>query len=248
MSIGSILFGTKPKAETQELGTLGPEQMRVIQEVILPFFLGNKPEDAGAAVPGLSNLQGASLSALEQLAEQLAVGSANPTTSAAQGAVTDILNRGGDRFDEFFNSNVRDPAIRDFNENVLPAISREFASSFFGSDRERADRFATRDLLDSLTRARADLSVRNDQTRLDAARQAPGLDNVEFQQLIQSLQAGEIPRNVDLQRLAAQDQRLAQLLNFLGLQTKENVVLNKPGSSGLAGDLIQGGAKIIAGA
>lgn len=50
-------------------------------------------------------------------------------------------------FDEFFRRGVQDPALRQFNEEVLPGIaSRTAPSNFFGSERLRAESDAISDL------------------------------------------------------------------------------------------------------
>ena len=65
-------------------------------------------------------------------------------------------------FNNFYDTNVRDPLLEDFQENVLPGIGRKFATSgFYGSDRIRSDDLAREDLLDELVKGRANLALQD---------------------------------------------------------------------------------------
>lgn len=118
-----------------------------------------------------------------------------PQLSAdAQQALAQILSGNPQDFEKFFKASVQDPAIRQFQEQVLPQISRKFANQFFGSDRQRADQLATRDLLRSLTEARAGLAFKTDQAARERQAQGVSLAEQDLQRLTQG-------RGIDAQTL-----------------------------------------------
>ncbi len=243
MGILDTLFGESPSTETFDLSTLTPEQQRLFRETLVPF-LGRPISEAGAAVPGMSALESTSLAGLEQLAKDLVSGQGaeGGLRRQATSAVGDILSQGPTDFEDFFQTTVRDPALRDFEEDVLPRIGREFGGNqFFGTERISADEAAREDLLESLTRARSDLAFRTRESDTQSRLQAAGLSSQigTSGDLISLLGAGALPRNIELQRLAREDKRVAQLLEALGLQAKENVVVASGGTEGIAGDLLK---------
>ena len=71
-------------------------------------------------------------------------------------------------FDDFFQTNVQDPLLESFQEDVLPGISRsQGPTGFFSGDRLRQDEQAREDLLGQLVRSRSDLAFRTDQAQRD---------------------------------------------------------------------------------
>ena len=123
--------------------------------------------------------------------------------------------------------------------NILPGISRRFASSgFHGSERRQSDQRAQEEFLKELVSSRSELGFRARNQDREALLQGIGLSSqvssAPMEELFRLLQAGEVPRQADLDRLAAQDRRVAQILNFLGVPTNENVVITEE-SEGIGG-------------
>ncbi len=190
--VGDFLLGTKPKAKVKQKSLLSKEQ-QVAQGELLKSLQG----------PVLGRIEETSLEGLEQAALQRVEGP-------------------GPAFDEFFKTSVQDPLLEDFEETILPRISRRFApSGFHGSERQQADRFAKEDLLKSLTRSRSELAF--------------GSRESELNQL--------------LAIFGARGGRADQLQDFLRTRTTENIVKNIPGTKGLINTAIESSgdiAKLVA--
>jgi len=126
----------------------------------------------------------------------------------AQQALEQMLSGTPQQFEEFFQKAVQEPALQQFNEQVLPMIARQYAAQFFGSDRERADMLAQRELIRALTQARADLAFQAAQEARN--RQQVGIQ-LEQADLVRQAQervadaqvADQIARTLGQQQLAA---------------------------------------------
>lgn len=262
MGFFDFLFGEGPSTETTVLDTLTPEQQQALNQLLRDLG-GASPTFGGETSVDASELQTLSLEALEQRA--IALGDPNRESALAQGAADTLLKfldfESQDAgIDDFFNTNIRDPALEDFQENVLPRISRDFGgANFFSSERRTADRESQEELISSLTQARSGLAFNareSDRNRaLQAAGLIPALDALErgdTSELLALLQAGEsatglTERNLarDFDRFLAEQgiasDRRAQLLGGINTQSFENVVTQNPGSSGLIPSLLGGG-------
>ncbi len=251
MGIGDFLFGSKPKIKTSELSTLTPEQQELLKKLLGQFTTeggaGFQPEGFGGELSaGLGGLEQTSLAALEQSA--LSSADPNNILNQAGDALKKIFGAGPTDTTDFFNTNIRDPALQSFEETVLPRISRDFGgANFFSSERSEADEGARGDLIESLTRSRADVNVRSRESNLDRILQgiglAPGLEGEKRSGLLALLEAGGVERGVRQGALdrefgefsRVQDERsrrIAQILAALGITGKENIVTALPGSQG----------------
>ena len=77
-----------------------------------------------------------------------------------------IFDQPATDFDEFFRTNVQDPLLSQFQEDILPGISRsQGPSGFFSGDRRALDQRAQDELLQQLTRSRSDLAFRTEESR-----------------------------------------------------------------------------------
>ena len=261
MGIKDFLFGSKPKIDVKDLSTLTPEQQKILKQILGQFGAQGgadfQPEGFGGDLSaGLGDLEQTSLAALEQSA--LSSADPNNVLNQAGEALKGIFSGGQSDVTDFFNTNIRDPALQSFEETVLPGISRDFGgANFFSSERQDADDRARRDLTTGLSSARADVNLRSRESNLDRILQgiglAPGLESAGTDSLLKFLEAGGVERGVRQDALdrefgefgRVQDEkfkRLQAILAALGLQGKENVVTALPGSSGFITDIIAAAA------
>ena len=226
----SVLLGKAPSIDQRSLDLLDPAQRELLLQ--LTEFLGQPIEDAGA----LGGTQQTSLEALEQLA--LGAVSGEGAIGSAGGALEGILGRGPTDIDEFFDTTIRDPLIEDFNEILLPNIGKRFAGQFFGGERQEAERRGFEDLLGTLARERSRVSLegrrQDDQSTISAAGAATDQSQGLLALLSTLFTAGGVEGG-------QQNERIQQILQALGLSTKENVVTVDPGSSGLLSSFLGGG-------
>jgi len=226
MAIGDFLFGSKPKTTTSSLETLTPEQKALFESYLTQL----------QQTPSTSALQSTSLAGLEQYATNLVGGQgAGGAGGAAGSTLQDILTSGPADFEQYFQEAVYDPAIRQFQEETLPAISRKFApSGFYSSERLRADERSREDLIQSLTAARAQTGYEayqsNIENQLAALGLTPEIAGMDLEQLGLLYGIGA----------EGQNQQLALMLAALGIPMKENIVTQTAGSSGFFGGLAGG--------
>lgn len=266
--ITDAIFGTKSEAKSSQLPTMTPEQQKLLSQLIQQLggedlLQGGVTPYQGRLTTETSPLENMSLAALEQQAMNLV--SPGSVNANAQGTVNDLMQSGGwdaNTLEQFFKSNVADPSIKDFNEQILPGITRRFGGSgAFGSDRMLQESRAARDLGDTLTKARTNLAFQSKEAannrRLQAAGLAPSVSGAPIQQLLQTLSAGGVPRGVDMSNIAAQYQefvrqqqskkdRTAAILAALGLKPFENQTVVTPGQPGLLQGFAQGAGAGVA--
>lgn len=267
--LGDILFGSGGELETRQVGTLTPEQDALLRTLIGQLGgVGRTPtgmaprggkmtraqliEQAagggGSTLPtGTMDIAGGnfldeaeqtSLAGLEERAMMRATGGLEAESNAALQELIKGRGSPGD-FEDFFATNVRDPMLEDFRENISPAISRSFGgSSFFGSERAQADRAASEDLIQSLTQSRSKLAM-DERTQsadrmLRAIGLAPEVDRVNTETLIKELSALGTGRQ-------ARNERINQLMNLLGVKGVENLGGMTSGTTGLVQAFLGGG-------
>ena len=251
MGIGDFLFGTKPRVETRELDLLSPEQQALLKDLLSQFTKEGggafDPEGfAGELSAGLGGLEQTSLAALEQSA--LSSADPNNILNQAGDALKKIFATGPSDTTDFFNTNIRDPALKSFEETVLPGISRDFGgANFFSTERGEADTRAREGLLTGLTAARSDVALKSRESNLDRILRgvglAPGLEGQKTSSLLAFLEAGGVERGVRQEALDREfgefsrvqeekARRLRQILEALGIETKENIAIGLPGTEG----------------
>jgi hypothetical protein len=262
------LFGSDPELQVETRTTMTPEQQALMRVLIgqLGGVGGGGPATGwsggdraslarfaqGGGVGGmggpegtldiaggnfLSGMENTSLAALEERAMARATGGME---GAGNEALMELIqNRGGvGGFEDFFQSNVQDPALRDFTEKIKPAIGRSFGgSSFFSSERATQDKNASNELITSLTKARADLSLQDRNASAQRLLQAIGLgsqvDATNTDTLIKELGAFGTERG-------ARNERINQLLALLQMRGIENLGAGLPGTTGLAQSFVGG--------
>ena len=252
--ISDFLFGRKPKKEIDTLSTLSPEQQELV-EFLQPFLTGENLADIqGVETPPLSDLQTTSLAGLEQLALGIAGGGTEQQGLLQTGrqAAGDILTRGPTDIEDFFRTNIADPSLKFFREEISPDITSKFApSGFFSSERLGAEETALENLLSSLVRSRESvaLGARQQDTNavLEAIQSIAGLGGTDIADLTGLLVPGELEREAFREKQAApiqeRERRLAAIFKALGLPAIENVVTTTPGTPGLINTLAGAAAK-----
>lgn len=272
--VGEAIFGESPSAEIESGRTVGPGQVAV-NTVLKELFTGTGKLPASIASPdqgsfqafedpivaGLSDLEQLSLAGIEELTSGIAAGGVpgqgQEVAGASQQALLDLLAQGPQDFEDFFQSAVAQPLIEQFNEEILPGISRRNASGFFGSERIRADERAAEDLSEALAGTRGELAFTSRENQLnrvlEALGLAPGIAGLggqlageELGLLERGLAAGSVPREVETSQLVSLyeeflrgqkfDERLInQMIGFGTAPTTENIGIALGGSEGLIG-------------
>jgi len=173
-------------------------------------------------MPGMNSMQGRSLAALEQLAmggpgQGMSAAQVN-TSDAGRRALDEMLTRGPTDSEEFFNKTIRDPAMRDLFELVLPQAKR--GTTGIGSQWGGVSSDSQEDILskfmEDMVGQRAAVGRENrmadDATKLAALTQAlPGLEgtssslrNQRISELLTMYQGGENARQIEVQRRQAE--------------------------------------------
>ncbi len=265
MGFLDILFGEGPSTETLTLDTLTPEQQNSLNTLLRE--LGGAPATFGGNVNvEHGDLSQLSLAGLENRAE--ALGDPNRQSALSTQATDSLMKllnfeNSDANIEDFFRTNIRDPALEEFQKSILPAISRDFGgSNFFSSERTETDRNAQGELIDSLTRARSGLAFNARESDRNRALQALGLvpesENRELNQLLALFGAGQedtalAERNVGREfdqfvtESGIDQTRINQLLAGINTRSFENVVIANEGTQGIAGPLIAAAGTALGG-
>ena len=265
MGLFDSIFGKEPKATTESRSILTPEQDDLLRKLIAQLG-GSDTTTTPYTKPisaGLSNLEGLSLTALENLAQQ--VGSPDSLMGKARGAVGDVIDSGGSPVDweGVYRDSIRDPSIQEFRDTILPEITGRFrGTGAFSSDRMKQEILATDRLSKNLVGARSELAYKTNTDAvnrlLQASGMAPALQDADLRELTTLLAAGGVPREAENERLKAdyleylrgetgKSERIQQILAALGQRAFENITTVTPGSSGLLGGLAQGFGSALGG-
>jgi len=261
MGFLDVLFGSGPSSEEHVLDTLTPEQETALNSLLQE--LGVPREQFENNFGGQDDLSSLSLEGLEERARLLADPNrgSNLNAQASETLMKFLDFESADAgIEDFFQTNIRDPALEEFQRNILPAISRDFGgANFFSSERQGSDARAQDTLIDSLTRSRSNLAFQSresDRNRaLSALGLAPSISGANTNELLALLQGGEGVKQSNFQRdfdtfLANQNvdaNRINQLLAGINTQAIENVVTTDPGSSGLFGEVIGAAGSVLGG-
>ncbi|TXH53951.1 MAG: hypothetical protein E6Q97_11930, partial [Desulfurellales bacterium] len=201
MGLFDSLFGSKPKAETTQQPVMTPEQSALLAELIKAFEGKPKaPSEAftpyeGQLSAGTSNLQNASLAAIEEAVMQQATGGSG--NEKAKQTYSNMIDSGGMpvNFDEAFTKGVRDPLLYDFENQVIPRIQSTFAgNAAFGSDKGKARELMVKNLMDTLAGERAKMQYQTSTDALGRVMQSAaglsGVDSAQIANLVTALNAG----------------------------------------------------------
>lgn len=256
MGLLDSVFGSAPEAEVTQHSTLRPEQEQILKQ--LSGIFNKRGADAtpfpGDLNVGLSGLEGVSLQALENRSEDLLAGESE-VLNRGKGALVDLLTSQPADIDDFFTTNVQEPILTAFEDN-LGTIGRRFSKNFFGTGRKEQESRAFEDTFDALTKERSSAAFNERNRTLDRTLAATGLvpeiAGAETNELLKLLGAGGVPRGVETDNLLRQyqefvrqqgqgDQQIAQMIATLGVPTLENIATVTGGSQGLLGGFLSGG-------
>jgi hypothetical protein len=179
--------------------------------------------------------------------EQMAMDRVAPNQQADEALSGIIAGKGNPTdFTDYFNTNVQDPALKDFSTKIMPAISRSFGgSSFFGSERGQADRNASSDLMTGLTASRSKMAFDTQESANNRLLTALGLQP-QVQQARSNMAVTELGAK-GVER-GARDTRINQLLQLLQTKGIENLGAGLPGSTGMLQSFAGGFGQGIGGA
>ena len=230
--------GDSPSSNTSSAPTMTPEQIAKLNELLASLQVGGSAGDAynKPLVADQNTLQGASLSALEQLA--LNAVNPNGQNDVASNALKDIINAGPTDV----NASVVDPTMQDFIQRVLPAISGRFSGmSGFGSDKMLQEGIASGNVATAIAKARADALQQQQANKMQAASLLPSTQGGAIQNLLALQGAGGVAQATAQQPLTAnyeefkrqqamKQQNLDNILQALGLKSTENITTVNPGT------------------
>lgn len=216
VSIGDFIFGTESSAEFQTKPTKTKTQTKAIDDLVRSLFTEFEGFDTTPQPTGRQQ-------ALQTNIDQL-IGS----YGGASGTLSSLLNIDQGALDEEFNAAVRDPLIRDFEEQILPMVTRRYGGASFGSERKEAEARTYEDLLQTLSSERAQFQSQNRQRQLQALGLIPGLSSGFGA-------AAEFADIEELRRQQAYQERLQLIQSLLGATGQnvfENLAVAKPGQAG----------------
>lgn len=223
MGLFDSLFGSSPDVDKSQMSLWNKGQQQLFEDFLLPLL--QNPDFVTGPTQGPF---GGSLAALEQWAQNVYGGGVTEGGQQAQTALLDILNRGPSDIDNYFTQTVEKPLLESFREDVLPGISRKFApSGFYSSQRIESEDRAREDLLDALTRSRADVAFQARENDLGRILQSGST--------LLSNELGTRGQLMDLfnQGFNRQATQAQLMLSALGLRPHENIATVTPGSPGL---------------
>lgn len=259
-----FLFGESPSQDITPTTTLTSEQEELLKLLIAQITGGQEGGSFGIETGSLELQSLAGLEALgsslpgDQTESSLA---ATRTSVAGLSALEEIFGRDPTDFEDFFETNIQDPLVEGFEEDIL-GIGTRFSGSFFGGERREAESRSREDLLDALVAGRASTALSFRQQDTQNALSALGLipsvagfaSTSEFAApiakgniLLGLLGGGGTERGVVQQQLDEKNRRLRTGLESLGIGGFENIVFNNPGSEGFIGPLVGGVAGALAG-
>ena len=256
MGLGSFvssIFGGGEEAEATTQSTMNAEQRKILEKLLLPYFesvspVGDYREEAypGKLSTGMSNLEQMSLAALEERAKGFAAGEKTPLRQEGESALTRTLQADPTEWENFYQTNIQEPLLKEFEEDIYPRIGRKYApSGYWSGERARSEEDAVENLTDALTRGRFETGFAARESALErslrGAQMVPEYDETEFNPLLRLLQAGGVPRGVEqgaldreyqdfLRRIGGRGDIVNQMIGAIGVPTTQTVV--KPGSPG----------------
>lgn len=246
MGLFSTLFGGS-KTKVQQYSTLTPEQQRLSKDV-LPSLTTPPAKFDGQVSTTQSGAERYSLKALEQLAMNYADNQGAAVDAGTQ-ALIQILTQGATDFQDYYKNTIYDPALEDFNRDVLPTTRNEFVDQYFSGERRQAELDASRNFGKEMLASRSDIAFKTREADRNAKLQALGLiddvSGVDINNLNNilagagagdELQQGRLDKEYQkfLDEQGASNERVNQVLQYLGTPMVENVAKTKS-SRGILG-------------
>lgn len=260
MNANPTVFGSPPSVDitSRSLLTSGQRDAlsQVLRETMRPGTtdISTIPKFGGDLDIDPSLLEGISLQGLEDRANLLAAGGAE-TINASRQALLEQLTQGPQQFEEFFDKTIREPLVKQFNEEIFPSLTASFSKNFFGSGQRQATARREEDLTEALATEFARLGFESRESNLERKLRASELVNQgagsPTGELVNLFGAGQqatglAERNIDRQfqnylaQLQQRNEQVSQIISAIGIPALENIVINDPGSEGLLGGFLGG--------
>jgi len=195
--------------------------------------------------PGQTALSTASLTAMEQFAQNMYGGGAGADRGMkgqGEDALKHVLAQGPTNVEDFYKTNIEHPMLESFKQDIMPAISREYTpSGFWSSERTRTEERSREDLLDALVQAKAGLEYKSREDNLNRLLQASGMardfSTRDLTELATLFGAGEQQYGREKAVLDEQQRREEvrnrAILAALGLSTQENIAFTGGGQGNI---------------
>jgi hypothetical protein len=263
--------GEAPSTTTQTLDLMTGQQKNILSS--LGNYLNNSSNAItpykGTLSTGDSNLQKQTYSGVESFLNQIpSLQQQNQQNNTDyMGQLKSIIDAGPADTEAYYKTNVEQPAMRTYNQSVLPTIEKTFAGGRYGSDFQRQVQASNQELQNNLVKSRESLLKDQLDQMYNRKLQAIGLEGqLPSMQATQSntintmlntgLTAGTSQRATTqealdkqyLEFIRQQDQKQAgitNILNYLSQRSVENVVSNNGGSSNNTGQMIGAGASAV---
>jgi hypothetical protein len=249
----NLLVGTPASSSTSSAPLMTPEQQAALKKLLEQLQAGNGSDTYQAPLTAnQNNLQGQSLTAMEQYAQNAVAPNNNYETAGK--ALTDVANATPQDLTTYYQKSIVDPATQAFQQNIMPELTRRFSGNAgYGSDRILQEGIAAGNATTSISKAMADASLTSLQeqqrNKIVAAQGLTALQSGRLNDLLGLQTGGANQRAQDQMPLSAaytefqrqeeqKKQRIADLLAALGQRANENITTVLPGSTGI----IQGAA------
>lgn len=230
MSLKSILFGEAPGSEVTTKDTINKDQKSALTN-LLEQLQGPSPTVSTPVTAGQQELIDNSVGG-----NTTAQGEVNSSSEALKALIN---NPSGD-----FQQEVVDPLTFDFNNKILPQISRGFGNDFFSTERQKQDRFATDDFIRNLVSEKSRFLREDRANQLGAAGQLNTNAGSRGDILSKFLESAGVGRDITEAGKFKDEQIRQRLLEMLlggsTAGTKETVGISKGGSTGLATGFVSG--------
>lgn len=198
------------------------------------FEYANQPYQpyGGPRVAGMSDIQYQALSGIQNQMR------GNPMMQQAQGLLGGLMQGGGNPFMQQMVGDVTNQARRAY-EDATGAINNRFTNpNSFGGSRhammqDQANEAFARGLGGALGQLQYNAYGEGLDRQMRAAQMGQGLQQQQFSQLLQSLQAGSVPRNIQQQQYdtAFEDYMRAQEYPRRNIDMLSRVLSGSPGST-----------------
>lgn len=219
-TLEDLIMGTTSEADVSSHPIKTQEQLKKLNDLMNMLF------------GDIGNYQGGQPLSKESQAYQDTISKLLPVFGDAGSTIQNLLKGDATDFTQVYKDSVENPLLKDFKNNIMPSISRKYGGNFFGSDRQKADDTATKNLFDTLSSERSKFAFNS----LEAAknRQIGALNTIP------GIAAGvggladvaDFQSYRDNQDFAKRMQIINALLSATGQQTIENIGVVTPGQSG----------------
>lgn len=255
---GSFLFGEggDTKTGTVQKWNRGQEELFGTLQDYLQKGIGPGESYTGQ-LPGtvpMSNLENLSLSGLEKMFS----GEGNLYPQAG-GALSSLMRMDPAMLDYIYKTTVSDPMMQQFSEEIMPTIKAAGAPRLWGTDYQKQEEMAARDLERALVQGKGAITENWLNRALQAALGVPELMTGQMNMFESAMRMGAVPRQIEEAGLTAEYQewlrtqeeqktKVNQFLAALGLQPLDTYAFAEGAQPGLLQSFTSssGGSNLIA--